>query len=98
MTLLDKVSAPVLMLYGQDDPWVPAGLSIDRLRAITRQHPSIAAAIVPAADHTMMLGVDPKDQVDPTFFPKEAPDSPAYFSFLSAWLAQQGFAHIRGSL
>jgi hypothetical protein len=40
----------------------------------------------------MMLGVDPKDQVDPKFFPKEAPDAPAYFALLAAWLAQHGFA------
>ena len=93
MTMLDKVSAPVLMLYGQDDPWVPVRSSMDRLHTIAEHHPNIEAAIVAGADHTMMLGVDPKDQVDPKFFPKEAPDAPAYFALLAAWLAQHGFAH-----
>ena len=34
MTRLNKVSVPVLMLYGQDDPWVPVRLSIDHLDTI----------------------------------------------------------------
>jgi hypothetical protein len=93
MTMLDGVSAPVLMLYGQDDPWVPVRLSMDRLNTIAKQHATTRVAVVAGADHTMMLGVDPKDQVDPKFFPKEAPDAPAYFAFLAAWLAQHGFTH-----
>jgi hypothetical protein len=39
------------------------------------------------------LGVDQKDQVDAKFFPNEAPDAPAYFALLAAWLTQRGFAH-----
>jgi uncharacterized protein len=93
MDNLDKVSAPVLMLYGQDDPWVPVRLSMGRLDRVAKQQPNIEAVVVAGADHTIMLGVDPKDQVDPTFFPKEAPDAPAYFSLLAAWLTQRGFAH-----
>jgi pimeloyl-ACP methyl ester carboxylesterase len=92
MTMLDKVSVPVLMLYGQDDPWVPVRSSMDRLRAVAKQHPNLNAAVLAGADHTMMLGIDPKHQVDPKFFPQEAPDAPAYFAFLAAWLAQHGFA------
>lgn len=93
MTKLEKVSAPVLMLYGQDDPWVPVRLSMDRLDPILRRHTNVEAVVLAGADHTMMLGVDPKDQVDPKFFGKEAPDAPAYFAVLGAWLTQQGFAH-----
>ena len=48
--------------------------------------------VVAGADHAMMLGVDSKHQVDPKFFPKEAPDAPAYFALLGAWLVQHGFA------
>ena len=92
ITMLDKVLAPVLMLYGQDDPWVPVRSSMDRLHTIARQHRTIEAAVVAAADHTMMLGVDPMDQVDPKFFPKEAPNAPAYFALVVAWLARHGFA------
>ena len=91
ITILDKVSAPVLMLYGQDDPWVPVRLSMDRLDTIAKQHANVKADVVAGADHTMMLGVDPKDQVDSKIFSKEAPDAPAYFAFLVAWLAQHGF-------
>jgi uncharacterized protein len=92
ITNLGKVSAPVLMLYGQDDPWVPVRLSMDRIDTIAKQHGNISAAVVAGADHTMMLGVDPKDQVDPKFFQKEAPDAPAYFARLAVWLAQHRFA------
>lgn len=91
-SVLKKLSVPVLMLYGQDDPWVPVKLSMDRLQPIIRQRPSIDAIVVPGADHTMMLGVDPKNQVDPSFFPEEAPNTPAYFASLSAWLTRRGFA------
>jgi uncharacterized protein len=92
MTRLDKVSAPVLMLYGQDDPWVPVRLSMERLDTMARKHANIRTVVVAGADHAMMLGVDSKHQVDPKFFPKEAPDAPAYFAQLAAWLAQHGFA------
>jgi len=93
MTNLGKVSAPVLMLYGGDDPWVPVRLSLVRLDSIAKQHPNVEVVVVAGADHTMMLGVEPKDQVDPAYFPKEAPDAPAYFALLAAWLTQRGFAH-----
>jgi len=90
--MLDKVSAPVLLLYGGDDPWVPVQASMDRLHTIAKQHPTIKVDVVAGADHTMMLGVDPKDQVDPKFFAKEAPNAPAYFVLLASWLAKNGFA------
>jgi fermentation-respiration switch protein FrsA (DUF1100 family) len=90
MTRLDKVSAPVLMLYGQDDPWVPVRLSMDHLDTIAKKHANVKAVVVAGADHTMMVGVDPKHQVDSNFFPKEAPDAAAYFALLAAWLAQHG--------
>jgi hypothetical protein len=93
ITKLEKITAPVLMLYGQDDPWVPVRLSRDRLETILKQHANVEVAIVAGADHTMMLGVDPKNQVDANFFPQEAPDAPAYFALLVAWLTQHGFAH-----
>jgi pimeloyl-ACP methyl ester carboxylesterase len=89
--IVDTVSAPVLMFYGQDDPWVPVRLSMDRLQTIIKRHPAIDAVVVPGADHTMMLGVDPSNQVDQSFFPREAPNSPAYFALLSAWLTRHGF-------
>lgn len=93
ITNLEKVSAPVLMVYGQDDPWVPVRLSLDRLNGIAKEHPNVDVVVVAGADHTMMLGVDTKDQVDPKTFPKEAPDAPAYFALLAAWLTRLGFAH-----
>lgn len=93
MPILDRVKAPLLIVYGQDDPWVPVELSRQRLASSAVRHPNVEAAVIEAADHTMMLSVDPKDQIDPEFFPKESPNAPAYFARLAAWLTQHGFAH-----
>lgn len=49
---------------------------MDRLDRIATQHPDVEAVVVAGADYTMMLGVDPKDQVDPKFFPKGADSYP----------------------
>jgi uncharacterized protein len=43
----------------------------------------------------MMLAVKPEDQIDPAYFPKEAPDASAYFALLASWLTQKGFARER---
>lgn len=92
--ILDQIKAPVLIVYGQADPWIPVGLSVERLQAFAAKHPNLEIKVVEGADHTMMKGVDPKDQIDPKFFPSEAPDSPAYFALLGAWFAQLGFVEM----
>ena len=89
---LSKVSAPILMIYGQADPWVPVALSMQRLQSLAANQRNIETAVVDGAGHTMMLGVDPKDQVDPAFFRKEAPNAPQYFAQLAAWLTRHNFA------
>ena len=94
MPLLDRVKAPVLMVYGQADPWIPVGLSVERIEAFAAKHTHVEIKVIDGADHTMMQGVDPKDQINPKFFPTEAPDSPAYFALLGAWLAQHGFVEM----
>jgi len=73
MTMLDNVSAPVLMLYGQDDPWVPVRSSMDRLRAIAKQHANLSVAVVAGADHTMMLGSIRRTRWTPSSFRKRRP-------------------------
>jgi pimeloyl-ACP methyl ester carboxylesterase len=95
MPILDRVEAPVLMVYGQADPWIPVGLSVERLGATAAKHRNVEIKVIDGADHTMMQGVDPKDQIDPKFFPSEAPNSPAYFALLGAWFAQHGFAEVK---
>jgi uncharacterized protein len=92
---LERLQIPVLLIYGQSDPWVPVATSLSVLKTATREQHNVQVAVVEGADHTMMLAATPKDQVDPDFFPREAPDAPAYFALLGAWLTQNGFAHLR---
>ncbi len=89
LNVLDKVKAPTLMVYGGADPWVPVEISRERLAA---GHANVKTVVIEGADHTMTLGVDPKEQIDPALLNKEAPNAPAYFALLGAWLTQHGFA------
>ncbi|MGA8939411.1 MAG: alpha/beta fold hydrolase [Acidobacteriaceae bacterium] len=87
--VLARVKAPVLMVYGEADPWVPVGESLRRLKARAAKDRNVQTVVINGADHTMMLDVDPKEQIDPKFFAKEQPDAPAYFAELTAWLERQ---------
>lgn len=89
MPILDHLKVPTLMIYGQADPWVPVEISRQRLAAA--DHPNVEVAVINGADHTMMLSVAPRQQINPAYFPKESPNAPAYFALLTAWLTQQGF-------
>jgi uncharacterized protein len=91
---LASIKAPTFILYGSDDPWVPAQLLMDALRASAAQHPNITTAVVAGADHEMALSVPPAAQIDPSTLGMHAPDSPEYFALLASWLAAKGFAHI----
>lgn len=80
------VSAPALILYGAGDPWVPVATSMERLRDFTRNHPNFETAVVAGADHAMATTLTPEQQIDPSQFPGQAPDSEEYFGRLAAWL------------
>jgi dienelactone hydrolase len=95
---LERVKVPTLMIYGADDPWVPVGVSVQTLKARAADFPAMELRVIPHADHTMMVGVDPKAQMDPAAFAAEAPDSPEYFMTLAAWLTERGFARADGRL
>lgn len=86
---LDKVSVPVLMMYGAGDPVVPVATSVDHLRAVAGKHPNIELAVIARADHHMELSVDPKTQLDTARF-DERPEAPEYFATLASWLTKQG--------
>jgi dienelactone hydrolase len=90
---IGEIRAPTLILYGSGDPWVPAALSIDRLQEFTRNHRNFETAVVSGADHAMMTTATPEQQIDPAFFPRQAPDSAEYFGRLAAWLQKQGFTN-----
>jgi len=94
MATLDAVKQPTLVVYGSEDPWVPAETSLERLRASSARHPNVEVAVIAGADHAMATSVSPADQIDPVLSAKEAPQSATYFGLLGAWLAKQGLARI----
>jgi pimeloyl-ACP methyl ester carboxylesterase len=91
---LSSVHAPTLIIYGAQDPWVPAKLSADILRKNAAQHPNIGIAVIAGADHDMMLSAPLEFQIDPKAFSVQAPDAPEYFGLLAAWLTAKGFTRI----
>jgi len=90
---LAAVKAPALILYGSTDPWIPTKVSVDRLQGATKGRPSITTAVIDGADHSMMVSASEAEQIDPAFFPNKAPDAPAYFALLAAWLTDRGLAN-----
>jgi hypothetical protein len=91
---LEQSRVPTLLLYGQRDPWVPVDVSLETLRRFSIRHPNVTTVVIDGADHMMMLGVDPVVQMDPKAAPSEAPNAPAYFSAVAAWLTQIALTHL----
>jgi dienelactone hydrolase len=87
---LDGSRVPTLMIFGQKDPWIPVAPSLAALDASAARHPNVTLRVIDGADHSMMLGVDPKAQIDPAGFARLAPDAPAYLGLLASWLAGRG--------
>ena len=77
---------PTLIVFGQADPWVPVAASLAALNAHSADLPQATVRVINGADHAMMLGVPPTRQVDARFATNAAPDAPAYFALLGAWL------------
>jgi len=90
---LDKVSAPVLMIYGAADPVVPVSTSVDHLQALTGKHLKLEVAVIAGADHHMEVSVDPKTQLDAERF-NERPEAAEYFGILASWLTKHGIARL----
>lgn len=94
LATLAAVKQPALVIYGSVDPWVPAQISVERLRASSPQHPNVEVVVITGADHAMATSVSAADQIDPVLSAKEAPQSPEYFALLGAWLAKHRFASV----
>jgi uncharacterized protein len=93
LSILPRVKAPTLIIYGAADPWVPARLSVERLRASAAQHPNITTVVVADADHDMSVSTSLEAQIDPARLSDQQPDAPEYFARLGAWLMARGLAH-----
>jgi pimeloyl-ACP methyl ester carboxylesterase len=81
---------PTLLIFGQSDPGVPVGASLPALRTSAAELPQVTVKVIDGADHAMMLGVPPLQQVDTGFATRAAPNAPAYFALLGAWLRSMG--------
>lgn len=77
-----KVKVPLLLLYGDSDPWIPVAKSVERLKSLSGKFPNIQFEVISNATHEMMFPVDEKMEVDTD----ARPQVPAYFMILSAWL------------
>jgi uncharacterized protein len=96
LKILDSVKAPVLIVFGAVDPWVPVKLSTDAVRARATQHPNVTMGVVAGADHRMMLSVPLLTQIDPARLDGHVPNSPEYLGLIASWLTKQGLAHAGG--
>lgn len=91
---LNGSRVPTLLIFGQEDVWVPVGYAINELQATRKLHPNVTTRVIAGATHEMMLGVDPKEEIDPAAFSKFAPNAPEYFGLMSAWLGERGIAKV----
>jgi uncharacterized protein len=96
LPILTSVTAPTLIIYGANDPWVPAKTSVEALQVSAAQRPNITVAVVAGADHAMNLSTTLEAQIDPAKLSGEQPDSPEYFALIASWLTAQGLAGVRG--
>lgn len=78
---------PTLILFGQADPWVPVAPSLVALHSHAAGLKQVTVQVIDGADHAMMLDVPPAQQLDTRFATQAAPDAPAYFATLGAWLS-----------
>lgn len=90
LATLRSVRVPSLIIYGAADPVVPVATSVARLDPLMKSRPQFELAVIAEADHSMQLGVDPRDQLDPARADAGYPNAPAYFAVLTRWLTAQG--------
>lgn len=85
---LERSRVPTLIVFGQNDPWVPVGASLAALKAGAVRFPQVTTRVIDNADHAMMIGVPPAQQIDTDSATNAAPDAAAYFALLGAWLQE----------
>lgn len=91
LTILPDLHAPTLLIYGAEDPWIPVEESARRFADLRLANPDISIAVLAGLDHAMMRGRSPAHQIDPEYMREEAPNAPAYFALITAWLTGRGF-------
>lgn len=90
LVAVETSTIPMLFIFGSSDPWIPVAQAAASLRAASAKHPNISYAVIPDANHLMMvppqkeLMADASSQAVMT----EVPASPAYFMLLGSWLTR----------
>lgn len=90
LEVMKSVKAPILVLYGAADPWIPVQMSVERLKSLEQAHPNMELHIIRGADHAMMTSASPLAQVDPKSMVHQAPEAPEYFAIMTRWLTERG--------
>jgi uncharacterized protein len=88
-TVLAKVHAPTLVLYGDSDPWIPVEKSVEKLRMIRSQKRNLDYAVVADANHEMMFPIHETMEVDAKTILGDRPQAPQYFMLMASWLARR---------
>ncbi len=87
---IEEVKIPMLFILGSSDPWIPVAQTAASLKTIATIHPNISYAIIPNANHLMMVPPVPERMADagPDAVKTEMPQSPAYFMMLGSWVTR----------
>jgi uncharacterized protein len=86
---LRQAKMPLLFIYGGSDPWIPVTQSVQQLRLLMNQQHNIHYAVVPNANHEMMLVQHDTMAFDQKTMNESAPQAPEYFIVLASWLCRQ---------
>ena len=84
-----NAKVPLLFLYGDSDPWIPVGQTLERLRVLSTQQKHIEYKVIANANHEMMSPEGERMEVDKNTVRSNAPRSSAYFMLLADWLARR---------
>jgi uncharacterized protein len=87
---VEQVKIPMLFILGGEDPWIPVSATVGRLRAIAATHSRLEFAVVPNANHLMMIppAREQMNDADPRQVAVEKPDVTGYFTLLGSWLSR----------
>jgi dipeptidyl aminopeptidase/acylaminoacyl peptidase len=90
LVAVKTITVPTLFILGSSDPWIPVAETAASLRAVSAKHPNISYAVIPDANHLMMVPPQKELMADasPQAVLTEVPASPAYFMLLGSWLAR----------
>jgi pimeloyl-ACP methyl ester carboxylesterase len=85
-----RLKVPLLILYGDSDPWIPVAQSVERLQSLTAHQRNIEYKVIAGANHEMMFPVHETMEVNQETVRADAPQTPEYFMVLGSWLTQLG--------